>query len=94
MVTISRIVTLNYYSTAIKMNLTLDLLNPDNKAVVTGFTGVGPVMQRLMQLGVLKGSEVEIIRTAPGGDPLEIRVMGYNLSLRRAEAQMILVEEI
>jgi len=76
------------------MNLTLDQLNPDKKAVVTGFVGEGSVMQRLMQLGVLEGSEIEIIRTAPGGDPIEIRVMGYNLSLRKAEAQMILVEEI
>ncbi len=51
-------------------------------------------MQRLMQLGVLEGSELEIIRAAPGGDPIEIRVMGYCLSLRKAEAQMILVEAV
>ena len=76
------------------MNLRLDYLKPDKKAVVTGFDGEGPVLQRLMQLGVLEGSELEIIRAAPGGDPIEIRVMGYCLSLRKAEAQMILVEEV
>ena len=76
------------------MKLMLDSLSPDKKAVVKGFNGEGPVMQRLMQLGVLEGSELEIIRTAPGGDPIEIRVMGYCLSLRKAEAQMILVEEV
>lgn len=75
------------------MTLTLDRLSIDKKATVTGFTEEGPVMQRLMQMGVLEGSEVEIIRAAPGGDPIEIRVMGYCLSLRKAEAQMILVEE-
>ncbi len=76
------------------MNLTLDSLSPDKKAIVTGFNGEGPVMQRLMQLGVLEGSELEVIRAAPGGDPIEIRVMGYCLSLRKAEAQMIFVEEV
>ncbi len=78
----------------IKDSFTLDRLGAGKKAFVRGFTAEGPVMQRLMQLGVLEGSEVEIIRAAPGGDPIEIRVMGYCLSLRKAEAQMIQVEVI
>ncbi|MFK8068020.1 MAG: ferrous iron transport protein A [Gammaproteobacteria bacterium] len=76
------------------MKITLDQLAINKKALVTGFGSEGPVMQRLMQLGVLEGSELEIIRTAPGGDPIEIRVMGYCLSLRKAEAQMVLVESL
>lgn len=74
------------------MNITLDRLGVDKKATVMGFDTEGPVAQRLMQLGVLEGSELEVIRAAPGGDPIEIHVMGYALSLRKAEAQMILVE--
>lgn len=73
---------------------TLDCLKPRDRGIVTGFNEEGPVMQRLMQLGVLEGSEVEIIRYAPGGDPIEIRVMGYCLSLRKKEAQMIQVERV
>ncbi len=74
------------------MKITLDQLGVDKKALVTGFNSEGPVMQRLMQLGVLEGSELEIIRIAPGGDPIEIHVMGYCLSLRKAEAKMVVVE--
>jgi ferrous iron transport protein A len=47
-----------------------------------------------MQLGVLEGSDIAILRRAPGGDPIEIRVMGYALSLRKQEAQTIIVEQI
>jgi ferrous iron transport protein A len=44
-----------------------------------------------MQLGLIEGASVEILRCAPSGDPIEISVMGYALSLRRAEANLILV---
>ena len=77
----------------LNMKITLDRLETDKKAIVTGFNGDGPVMQRLMQLGVLEGTKLEVLRAAPGGDPIEIRVMGYCLSLRKAEALMIQVEE-
>ncbi len=46
---------------------------------------------RLMELGLLAGTEVELIRFAPLGDPVEIRVRGYNLTLRKHEADQILV---
>ena len=74
------------------MSKTLDTIKPGNRCVVTGFTEENPVTQRLMQLGVLEGSDIDVLRRAPGGDPLEIRVMGYALSLRRQEAQTIVVE--
>ena len=74
------------------MSKTLDTIKPGNRCVVTGFTEESPVTQRLMQLGVLEGSDIDVLRRAPGGDPLEIRVMGYALSLRRQEAQTIVVE--
>ena len=46
---------------------------------------------RLMELGLLVGTEVELVRFAPMGDPVEIRVRGYNLTLRRQEAELIYV---
>jgi ferrous iron transport protein A len=52
-------------------------------------TAVG---QRILQLGLLEGTEVEVIRRAPAGDPLEVRLMGYSLSLRADEARSVVVE--
>lgn len=46
---------------------------------------------RLLEMGVLTGTRIELIRRAPLGDPLEIKVRGYNLSLRKHEADLILV---
>lgn len=47
---------------------------------------------RLMEMGLLVGTSIELVRFAPLGDPVEIKVRGYNLSLRRHEAEQILVE--
>ena len=46
---------------------------------------------RLMEMGLLVGTKVELVRFAPLGDPLEIKVRGYNLTLRKSEAELILV---
>ncbi len=48
---------------------------------------------RLMEMGVLTGSRIELIRVAPFGDPLEVRVCGYRLSLRKVEAESVLVSK-
>ena len=47
---------------------------------------------RLMEMGLLVGTRVELVRFAPLGDPVEIRIRGYNLTLRKHEAEQILVE--
>ena len=71
---------------------TLADLKKGEPARISGFQNSDrPSAQRLMQLGVIKGELIELLRSAPGGDPMEYRVMGYNLSLRRAEAAEILV---
>lgn len=74
--------------------MTLANLKPGQRAVVAGFAEMGPVMQRVMQLGLLEDSSVEMVRRAPVGDPIEIRVLGYSLSLRKSEAQMIHVKDV
>ena len=54
--------------------------------------GEGPVKRRIMDMGITKGVEVYVRKVAPLGDPLEIMVRGYELSLRKADAEMIEVE--
>ena len=72
---------------------TLDTLSAGQFAVVLTITGEGSaVYQRLMEMGVYDGVELEVIRFAPLGDPMEVRVQGYNLSLRKSEAACVQVE--
>lgn len=54
--------------------------------------GEGAVRRRIMDMGITKGTEVYIRKTAPLGDPVEVRVRGYELSLRKADAEMVEVE--
>jgi Fe2+ transport system protein FeoA len=71
--------------------MTLDKLKPGQTATITHIEGEGPAVQRLMALGVLEGSVVKVIRTALGGDPIEVQIMDYALSLRRDEARNVQV---
>jgi Fe2+ transport system protein FeoA len=61
------------------------------KARVIAVKGGGAVTRRLMEMGVVPGAPVRVIKAAPLGDPIEIRVRGYHLALRRTEAQTISV---
>ena len=56
---------------------------------VTRLNGDGPVKRRIMDMGITKGVEVYVRTVAPLGDPVEITVRGYELSLRKADAEMI-----
>lgn len=73
---------------------TLSDLRPGQRAIVAGFRSGGSLVDRIMQLGVLEDSPVELIRRAPAGDPLEVRVLDYSLSLRRSEADLIEIRDI
>ena len=59
---------------------------------VKKLSGAGPVKRRIMDMGITKGVEVYVRKAAPLGDPVEVTVRGYELSLRRADAEMIEVE--
>lgn len=61
-------------------------------ATVKKLSGAGPVKRRIMDMGITKGVEVYVRKVAPLGDPVEVTVRGYELSLRRADAEMIEVE--
>lgn len=69
--------------------MTLDELKPGQRGSIVKILGDGPLVQRLMALGLLEGSEVSLTRRALGGDPVEVQVMGYALSLRREEARRV-----
>ena len=59
---------------------------------VTKINGTGAVKRRIMDMGITKGVEIEVRRVAPLGDPIGLTVRGYQLSIRKADAQMIEVE--
>lgn len=66
---------------------------PCGKTVkVKKLSGEGPVKRRIMDMGITKGVDVFVRKVAPLGDPIEITVRGYELSVRKADAEMILVE--
>jgi len=72
--------------------MTLKDVKIGHKAKVIKLEGEGPVRRRIMDMGITKGVEVYVRKTAPLGDPIEITVRGYELSLRKADAEMILVD--
>lgn len=63
-----------------------------DNAKITKIGGEGAVKRRIMDMGITKGVEVHVVKVAPLGDPVEITVRGYQLSLRKADAEMIEVE--
>ncbi len=68
---------------------TLDQLAAGERAVIVSVDCPPNIARRLMELGVLPGTEVQVIRRAPLGDPLEIALRGVHLSLRKSEARHI-----
>ena len=59
---------------------------------VTKLTGDGPVKRRIMDMGITKGVDVFVRKVAPLGDPIEVTVRGYELSIRKADAELICVD--
>ena len=62
-------------------------------AVVVRLAGQGPLKRRNMDMGITKGASVHVRKVAPLGDPIEVTVRGYELSLRKDEAENVIVEE-
>ncbi|MBC8535905.1 FeoA family protein [Feifania hominis] len=61
-------------------------------AVVRRLHGEGPVKRRIMDMGITKGVSLHVRKVAPLGDPMELNVRGYELSVRKSDAEMIEVE--
>jgi len=69
-------------------------LTPGERGRILRISAVGPLKRRLMDMGVLVGVEVRVEKIAPLGDPIEITVKNYKLSLRKSEAEGIAVEVV
>ena len=74
------------------MSKTLKQVKVGETATVLKLQGMGAVKRRIMDMGITKGTSVFVRKVAPLGDPVEVTVRGYELSLRRDDADMILVE--
>jgi ferrous iron transport protein A len=72
--------------------MNLAKLRPGEKGRIARIGAIGPLKRRLMDMGVLVGEEVRVAKVAPLGDPIEVTVKSYSLSLRKSEAEGIDVE--
>lgn len=70
----------------------LDQLRIGQRGAIKAVEGADALVQRLLEMGLLEGEPVEVLAVAPLGDPIEIRLRDYRLSLRRAEAARVTVE--
>lgn len=71
---------------------TLRDIKPGENCKITGILGEGAVKRRLMDMGLTRGTPVYVRKVAPLGDPIEVTVRGYELSLRKGEAEKVQVE--
>lgn len=71
---------------------TLREVKVGESATVVKLHGEGPVRRRIMDMGITKGVEIYVRKVAPLGDPMELKVRGYELSVRKADAEMIEVQ--
>lgn len=72
--------------------MTLRDLKPGERGTITGWSQDAP--GRLLEMGMLPGAVVEVVRLAPLGDPIDLKVRGYHLSIRKHEADMVRVEPV
>ena len=71
---------------------TLKDMRPGETATVARLLGEGPVKRRIMDMGITRGTEIFVRKVAPLGDPMELSVRGYELSIRKADAERIEME--
>lgn len=72
--------------------MTLRNVGVGQTVTVSKITGVGAIKRRIMDMGLTKGTSVYVRKVAPLGDPIEVTVRGYELSLRKADAELIEVQ--
>lgn len=77
-----------------RTTISLHDLEPGQKGNIVQFRGAGEAHRRLVAMGLTRGTLVEVIKVAPLGDPVEVKVKGYHLSLRKEEARAVMVEVV
>ena len=73
--------------------ITLRELKINNSGVITKINTTGPLKQRLLDMGITKGTRITVLKIAPLGDPIECVLRGYNLSVRKNDAETIEIDE-
>lgn len=73
---------------------TLKEASPGDALRVVRVNGTGALRRRLLDLGITKGSRIDVLKTAPLGDPVEVTIRGYELSLRKSEGELVEVEPL
>ena len=71
---------------------TLDQLEHGQPATIRNIAGQGAVRRRLLDMGLIKGVSIEMVKAAPMGDPVEYLIRGYHLSLRKSEARLVEID--
>lgn len=71
---------------------TLDQVKPGIGCTVVKLQGESSTKRRIMDMGITKGTDIFVVKVAPLGDPIELKVRGYDLSIRKSEAELIEVE--
>ncbi|MCM3703677.1 FeoA family protein [Paenibacillus macerans] len=74
------------------MIVSLKELKPKESGVIKSIGASGPLRRKLMDMGITPGAEITMKKVAPLGDPIEVHIRGYDLSIRKAEADQITVE--
>ena len=72
--------------------MTLNEIPVGGVCTVTKLNGTGKLRRRIMDMGITKGVEIKVVKIAPLGDPMELNVRGYELSIRKSEAEIIEVQ--
>ena len=78
----------------IKSDMTLADLEKGESRTVVSVRGEDAITRRLMEMGVIPGVAVRMVKSAPFGDPIEIKVRGYSLALRRSEAESVALDKV
>ncbi|SFM60499.1 FeoA family protein [Methanolobus profundi] len=73
---------------------TLDTLEPGEKARITKVRVKGAARRKLFDMGMVAGADIELVRNAPLGDPMDYRIKGYHLSIRKEEASQIFINKL
>ena len=71
---------------------TLAEVETGKSAIVKNVHGYGQVSRRLMEMGIVPGIKIRVVKAAPFGDPIELKVRGYSLALRKSEAESVEIE--
>ncbi|SHH14994.1 FeoA family protein [Tepidibacter thalassicus] len=74
--------------------MTLKDLKPGESGRISTIKGKGAFKKRLMEMGIIRGTELYVEKIAPLGDPIEVKIKGYNLTLRKIDAENIIIDLI